>query len=165
MPKHAYMYAIPYSLYKKYGIRRYGFHGTSHSFIAKQACKSLGVDIKTQKIITCHLGNGASMCAIKDGKSVDTSMGFTPLEGLIMGTRCGDLDIGVAAYIMDKEEIGISSINTFKRVVAAGTYRGTGITPAMIKAVKGSSGNGTASRLPEPKMPWRLDGILPRIFY
>jgi acetate kinase len=112
MPAHAYMYAIPYSLYKKYGIRRYGFHGTSHSYIAKQACETLGVDFESQKIITCHLGNGASMCAIKDGKSMDTSMGFTPLEGLIMGTRCGDLDIGVAAFIMDKEEIGISSINT-----------------------------------------------------
>ncbi len=112
MPKHAYMYAIPYSLYKKYGIRRYGFHGTSHSYIAKKACKSLGVDIKTQKIITCHLGNGASMCAIKEGKSIDTSMGFTPVEGLIMGTRCGDLDIGVASFIMDKEEIGISSMNS-----------------------------------------------------
>jgi len=112
MPEHAYMYAIPYSLYKKYGIRRYGFHGTSHSYIAKKACDMLNVDIKNQKIITCHLGNGASMCAIENGKSVDTSMGFTPIEGLIMGTRSGDLDIGVLSFIMDKEELGLGSINT-----------------------------------------------------
>jgi acetate kinase len=112
MPEHAYMYAIPYSLYNKYKIRRYGFHGTSHSFIANEACKLLNVPIKSQKIITCHLGNGASMCAIKEGKSIDTSMGFTPVEGLIMGTRTGDLDVGVVNYIMDKEELGLNSLNT-----------------------------------------------------
>lgn len=112
MPAHSYMYAIPYSLYNKYKIRRYGFHGTSHSFIANRACEILGVDIKDQKIITCHLGNGASMCAIDGGKSVDTTMGFTPVEGLIMGTRTGDLDIGVVSYIMDKEELALSSLNT-----------------------------------------------------
>lgn len=112
MPAQAYMYAIPYSLYNKYKIRRYGFHGTSHSYIAQRACEILDRDIKQQKIITCHLGNGASMCAIKNGESVDTSMGFTPIEGLIMGTRCGDLDIGVVNYIMDKEELGLSSLNT-----------------------------------------------------
>lgn len=112
MPDHAYMYAIPYSLYNKYKIRRYGFHGTSHSFIAKEACKALGVDPVGQKIITCHLGNGASMCAIKNGESVDTTMGFTPIEGLIMGTRCGDLDIGVVNFVMDKEELERASLNT-----------------------------------------------------
>lgn len=112
MPEHSYMYAIPYSLYKKYKIRRYGFHGTSHSFIAKRACEVLGVDIEDQKIITCHLGNGASMCAINGGESIDTTMGFTPIEGLIMGTRTGDLDIGVVSYIMDKEELDLSSLNT-----------------------------------------------------
>ncbi len=112
MPEDAYMYAIPYSLYNKYKIRRYGFHGTSHSYISKKACETLNVDINNQKIITCHLGNGASMCAIKNGKSIDTSMGFTPVEGLIMGTRSGDLDIGVVNYIMDKEELELSSVNT-----------------------------------------------------
>jgi acetate kinase len=112
MPDHAYMYAIPYSLYIKYKIRRYGFHGTSHSFIAKRACEILGVNFNDQKIITCHLGNGASMCAISGGKSIDTSMGFTPIEGLIMGTRSGDLDIGVVSFIMDKEELALSSLNT-----------------------------------------------------
>ena len=112
MPKHAYMYAIPYSLYKKYGIRRYGFHGTSHRFVSARACEMLGVDIKTQKIITCHLGNGASMAAILNGKSVDTSMGLTPVEGLIMGPRAGDLDLGVITFIMDKEEIDFKAANT-----------------------------------------------------
>lgn len=108
----AYMYGIPYSLYKKYGIRRYGFHGTSHRYVTKRACELLGVDMTRQKIISCHLGNGASVAAIKYGQSVDTSMGFTPIEGLIMGTRCGDLDVGVVHYIMEKEVIGIKSSNT-----------------------------------------------------
>lgn len=112
LPSKAFMYAIPYSLYKKYGIRKYGYHGTSHYYISKRACEILDVDIKKQRIITVHLGNGASMAAVKYGKSIDTSMGFTPVEGLIMGTRAGDLDIGVLTYIMDKEEIGISQIGT-----------------------------------------------------
>ncbi len=112
LPQKAFMYAIPYSLYKKYGIRKYGYHGTSHYYISKRACEILNVDIKKQRIITVHLGNGASMAAVKYGKSIDTSMGFTPVEGLIMGTRAGDLDIGVLTYIMDKEEIGISQIGT-----------------------------------------------------
>jgi acetate kinase len=112
LPKRAFMYAIPYSLYKKYGIRKYGYHGTSHFYISKRACEILNVDIKTRRIITVHLGNGASMAAVKFGASVDTSMGFTPVEGLIMGTRSGDLDIGVLTFIMDKEEIGISQVGT-----------------------------------------------------
>lgn len=109
MPQHAFMYAIPYALYKKYGIRRYGFHGTSHRYVSNRACEILGVDPKTVKVITCHLGNGASACAVKYGESVDTSMGFTPLEGLIMGTRSGDIDMGAVSYIMDKEKIGTKS--------------------------------------------------------
>lgn len=112
MPDYAYMYAIPYSLYKKYSIRRYGFHGTSHRYVSKKACEILGIDYNKQKIITCHLGNGASIAAIKDGKSIDTSMGLTPVEGLIMGTRSGDTDLGVLTYIMQKEEIGIVAANT-----------------------------------------------------
>lgn len=112
MPKKAYMYAIPYSLYQKYGIRRYGFHGTSHRYVSQRACEILGKDIKTQKIITCHLGNGASMTAILNGKSIDTSMGLTPVEGLIMGTRAGDLDLGVITFIMDKEDIDFKATNT-----------------------------------------------------
>lgn len=112
MPKSSYMYAIPYSLYIKYGLRRYGFHGTSHQFVSKRACEIVGVGYKTQKIITCHLGNGASITAIKHGKSVDTSMGLTPVEGMIMGTRSGDLDLGVLTYIIEKEEIGVKEANT-----------------------------------------------------
>lgn len=112
MEPKAYMYGIPYPLYVKYGIRRYGFHGTSHRYVTKRACEVLGVDYGSQKIISCHLGNGASVAAVKNGKSVDTSMGFTPIEGLIMGTRCGDLDVGVVQYIMEKEEIGLRSANT-----------------------------------------------------
>lgn len=105
MPDYAYNYAIPYSLYETYGIRRYGFHGTSHKYVSKRACEILGVDYDKQKIISCHLGNGSSVAAIKNGKSVDTSMGMTPVEGLIMGTRSGDLDIGVYNFIMEKEEL------------------------------------------------------------
>ncbi|MGQ8336144.1 acetate/propionate family kinase [Sunxiuqinia sp. A32] len=112
MEPYAYMYGIPYALYKKYGIRRYGFHGTSHRYVSKRACELLGRDYESQKIISCHLGNGASLAAIKDGKSIDTSMGLTPLEGLVMGTRSGDLDIGVVTYIMEKEELGLRTTNT-----------------------------------------------------
>jgi acetate kinase len=112
MPDYTFMYAIPYSLYKKYGIRRYGFHGTSHSYVSKRACELLKVEYSSQKIITCHLGNGASITAIRNGKSLDTSMGLTPVEGLIMGTRSGDIDGGALTLIMEKEEIDFASLNT-----------------------------------------------------
>ena len=112
MPDYAYMYAIPYSLYKKYGIRRYGFHGWSHFYVARRACQILNLDMNQIKIITCHLGNGASMAAILNGKSVDTSMGLTPVEGLIMGTRTGDMDLGVLTFIMEKEELSLPVAST-----------------------------------------------------
>lgn len=112
MPVHAYMYAIPYSLYTKYGLRRYGFHGSSHRFVSGKAAALMGKDLKELKLITCHLGNGASIAAIKQGISVDTSMGLTPVEGLIMGTRTGDLDLGVLLYIMQKEGIDSQTANT-----------------------------------------------------
>jgi len=112
MPDYAYMYAIPYSLYTKYGLRRYGFHGTSHYYVARRACQILDADITKLKIITCHLGNGASMAAILNGKSVDTSMGVTPLEGLIMGTRAGDTDLGIMNFVMEKEELSDQVANT-----------------------------------------------------
>ncbi len=111
IPPHAYMYGIPYALYTKYGIRRYGFHGTSHRYVSLKACEHTGINPESSKIITCHLGNGASICAIENGKSVDTSMGFTPIEGLIMGTRSGDLDLGALTFIMDKEEINHHTAN------------------------------------------------------
>jgi len=107
MPEHVYMYAIPYVLYKKYQVRRFGFHGTSHKYVSNRACEILGLDIKKQKIITCHLGNGSSIAAIKKGKSYDTSMGMTPAEGLIMGTRTGDLDPGALLYMAEKEDTSI----------------------------------------------------------
>ncbi len=109
MKPKVYMYGIPYSLYKKYKIRRYGFHGTSHRYVYGKACELLGFNSENKKIISCHLGNGASVAAIVNGESIDTSMGFTPVEGLIMGTRAGDLDIGALTYIMKKEEIGIET--------------------------------------------------------
>jgi len=112
MPEHVFLYAIPYVLYEKYKIRRYGFHGTSHKFVSARACEILEVDIKTNKIITCHLGNGSSVAAIKEGKSYDTSMGMTPTEGLIMGTRTGDIDPGALLYIADKEEINTKYTQT-----------------------------------------------------
>lgn len=113
MPASSYMYPIPYRLYEQYKIRRYGFHGTSHKFVAEKACKILGWNIEEKKIITCHLGNGASITAIKNGKSVDTSMGFTPVEGLMMGTRTGDLDLGALLFIMEKENLSVSDANSF----------------------------------------------------
>jgi len=112
MPEYAYMYGIPYSLYKKYGIRRYGFHGTSHRFVSKRACEFLGLDYNNTKMITAHIGNGASVTAIENGKSMDTSMGFTPIEGLMMGTRSGDVDLGVVTFLMEKEMIGSASVST-----------------------------------------------------
>ena len=112
MPEYAYMYGIPYSLYKKYGIRRYGFHGTSHRYVSRRACEFLGLDYNKTKVITAHIGNGGSVCAVKNGQSVDTSMGFTPVEGLMMGTRSGDVDLGVVTFLMDKEMIGSSSVST-----------------------------------------------------
>lgn len=108
MPKASYMYALPYELYEKYKIRRYGFHGTSHKYVAMRAAELLGQPIENLKIVTCHLGNGASVTAIKHGQSVDTSMGFTPLEGLAMGTRCGDLDPAIIEYWMKKENLTIA---------------------------------------------------------
>lgn len=116
MPDYAYMYATPYSWCEKYGVRKYGFHGTSHEYIASEVAKELKKDIKDLRIISCHLGNGASVCAIKGGKCVDTSMGFTPLEGLVMGTRCGDIDPAVLEYVMDRTGMDIHEmLNTLNK--------------------------------------------------
>ncbi len=112
MPDYAYMYGLPYSMYEKYGIRRYGFHGTSHRYVSKRACEFLNIPYEEQRIITAHIGNGGSITAIKNGKSIDTSMGMTPVEGLIMGTRSGDVDPGVLSYIMEKEHMGSAGIST-----------------------------------------------------
>lgn len=111
MPAHAYMYALPYEYYEKYGVRRYGFHGTSHRYVSRRACEFLGLDYENTKIITAHIGGGGSITAIKNGKSIDTSMGLTPVEGLMMGTRCGDVDLGAMTFLMEKENLDAAAVN------------------------------------------------------
>ena len=127
MPDYAYMYALPYNLYKEYGVRRYGFHGTSHRYVSQRVCEFLGVKPEGKKIITCHIGNGASIAAVKDGKCVDTSMGLTPLEGLIMGTRSGDIDAGAVTFLMDKLNLDTKGINNLlnKQSGLAGVSEGS----------------------------------------
>ena len=140
MPAKAYMYALPYEDYEKFGIRRYGFHGTSHRYVSRRACEFLGLPYEKQRIITCHIGNGASITAIADGKSIDTSMGLTPTEGLMMGTRVGDIDPGALVYLMEsrgtdaqglqkiinKESgvLGVSGISNDMRDIEAGIAEG-----------------------------------------
>jgi len=127
MPKSSYLYGLPHELYTKYGVRRYGFHGTSHRYVTQRAAAMLGKNVEDCKIITCHLGNGASLAAVDGGKSVDTSMGFTPLEGLIMGTRCGDIDAAILPFLMEKEGLdakGLSDLMNKK----SGVYGMTGIS-------------------------------------
>lgn len=111
MPKYSYLYGLPYEFYEKYKMRRYGFHGTSHKYVAHQAADFVGIPIEELKIITCHLGSGASICAVDRGESIDTSMGYTPLEGLVMGTRCGSIDPAIVPMLMEKEELDIKGIN------------------------------------------------------
>jgi acetate kinase len=111
IPDYAYMYALPYELYTNYGVRRYGFHGTSHRYVSQRACEFLQTTPAKKRIIVCHIGNGGSITAVKDGTSIDTSMGLTPVEGLMMGTRCGDVDAGALIYIMDKKNLGIAGIS------------------------------------------------------
>ncbi|MEN6413475.1 MAG: acetate kinase [Veillonellales bacterium] len=113
MPPKAYIYGLPYEVYEKYGIRRYGFHGTSHRFVSQSVAKMMGRDISNLKIITCHLGNGSSIAAVKNGKCIDTSMGLTPLEGLVMGTRCGDLDPAILPLLMKKENMTAAQIDSY----------------------------------------------------
>ena len=113
MPNYAYIYALPYEIYEKYGIRKYGFHGTSHKYVSQRAAALLGRPVEELKLISCHLGNGASICAIKNGKSVETSMGFTPLQGLAMGTRSGTIDPEVITFLMEKEKMSVKDIKDF----------------------------------------------------
>lgn len=113
MPKHAYIYAIPYEMYEKYSIRKYGFHGTSHKYVTQRAAEILGKPIEKLKLISCHLGNGASICAVKYGKCIDTTMGLTPLDGLEMGTRCGAIDPAVVTFLMQKENMSAADMDTY----------------------------------------------------
>lgn len=140
MPAKSYMYALPYKYYAEDGVRRYGFHGTSHRYVSQRVCEFLGVEPKGKKIITCHVGNGGSITAVKDGKSVDTSMGLTPTEGLMMGTRCGDVDPGALIFLMDKHKLsskdmlnmvnkesglaGISGVSSDMREITAAAKQG-----------------------------------------
>lgn len=112
LPKYAYIYALPYSMYEKYGIRKYGFHGTSHLYVSRRAAAMLGKPIEETKIITCHMGNGSSIAAVKGGKSIETTMGFTPLEGIAMGTRCGSIDPAVVPFMMEKENLSTREVDT-----------------------------------------------------
>jgi acetate kinase len=130
MPQHVYLYAIPLRYYEKYKIRRYGFHGTSHRYVARKACKILGVDFNAVNIVTCHLGNGASITSIKQGKSYDTSMGFTPVDGLVMGTRSGAIDPGALFYIADKENLSIGEVSDLVNK-GSGMYGVSGLSSDM----------------------------------
>ncbi|MGM0602795.1 MAG: acetate/propionate family kinase [Bacillota bacterium] len=127
MPEKAYIYALPYEFYEKHGVRRYGFHGTSHRYVAKRASEILERPLSELKIITCHLGNGASIAAVKNGKSVDTSMGLTPLEGLVMGTRCGDIDPAIVPFIMEKENLTASEMDNIMNK-ESGLYGVSGVS-------------------------------------
>ena len=140
MPKKSYLYGLPHELYTKYGVRRYGFHGTSHKYVSQRAAEMLGKNIEDIKVITCHLGNGASIAAVDGGKCVDTSMGFTPLEGLIMGTRCGDIDAAILPFLMEKEGLdakGLSDLMNKK----SGVYGMTGIS-SDFRDIEGAAANG-----------------------
>ena len=127
MPASNYMYAVPYEDYKNHGVRKYGFHGTSHRYVADRVAHMMDKDLKDIKIVTCHLGNGASIAAVENGKSIDTSMGFTPLEGLMMGTRSGDLDPAIVTFIMEKENLSLSQVNNILNK-ESGVYGVSGVS-------------------------------------
>jgi acetate kinase len=141
MPAEAFLYALPYGLYRKLGVRRYGFHGTSHRWVAHRAADELGRPIEELRLVTCHLGNGASVAAIRDGYSVDTSMGFTPLEGLIMGTRCGDLDPAIVSYLQQSEKLSAAEVDSLmnKRSGLLGISEGSNDMREIVEAMDGGS--------------------------
>lgn len=146
MPEHSYHYAIPYKYYAAYRIRRYGFHGTSHKYVAQKSCAALGLDFNTSKVITCHMGNGSSVAAIQNGKSIDTSMGFTPVEGLMMGTRCGDLDAGVITFLEEKEGLTAKAINNLLNR-DSGLYGVSGVSSDMRDLWKASNKGNKMAKL------------------
>ena len=155
MPDYAYMYALPYELYKKYGVRRYGFHGTSHRYVSQRVCEYLGIKPEGSRIITCHVGNGASIAAVKDGKCVDTSMGLTPLEGLMMGTRSGDIDAGAVTFLMDKLNLDTKGISNLlnKQSGLAGVSGGSSDFRDILKGIE--EGNDRA-RLAKEMYTYRI---------
>ncbi len=144
LPNYAYLYGLPYEYYKRFGVRKYGFHGTSHEYVAHEAARRLHKPISKLKIITCHLGNGCSIAAVEKGRSIDTSMGFTPLEGLVMGTRCGDIDPAVVTYIMQKKKFNILEIENILNK-ASGLRGISGVSNDMrILERRGGQGDGRA---------------------
>ena len=155
MPDYAYMYALPYELYEKYGVRRYGFHGTSHRYVSQRVCEFLGKDPETTRIITCHIGNGASIAAVKNGKCVDTSMGLTPLEGLVMGTRCGDVDAGALTFLMDKLNLDTKGLSDLlnKQSGLAGV---SGLTSDLRDILAGIAEGNNRARLAKEMYTYRI---------
>lgn len=141
MPEKAFMYGLPFRYYKEYGIRRYGFHGTSHRFVAEEAARRLKRPLKALRLVTCHLGNGCSMAAVDGGRSIDTTMGFTPLEGLLMGTRSGDLDPAAVLYILEKENLSLNRVNDLLNK-ESGLLGITGVSNDMRDILKKAKGNG-----------------------
>ena len=155
MPDYAYMYALPHDLYVKYGVRRYGFHGTSHRYVSQRVCQFLGIKPDGKRIITCHIGNGASIAAVKDGKCVDTSMGLTPLEGLIMGTRSGDIDAGAVTFLMDKlglDTKGISNLLNKQSGLAGVSELSSDFRDILAGIADGNDG----ARLAKEMYPYRI---------
>lgn len=155
MPKKSYLYGLPHELYTKYGVRRYGFHGTSHKYVSQRAAEMLGKNVEDLKIITCHLGNGASVAAVDGGKCVDTSMGFTPLEGLIMGTRCGDIDAAILPFLMEKEGLDAKGLSDLMNK-QSGVYGMTGIS-SDFRDIEGAAAKG------DEKAQVALDAYVQRV--
>lgn len=155
MPKKSYLYGLPHELYTKYGVRRYGFHGTSHKYVSQRAAEMLGKKVEDLKIITCHLGNGASVAAVDGGKCVDTSMGFTPLEGLIMGTRCGDIDAAILPFLMEKEGLDAKGLSDLMNK-QSGVYGMTGIS-SDFRDIEGAAAKG------DEKAQVALDAYVQRV--
>ncbi|MDR9853867.1 acetate kinase [Paenibacillus sp. VCA1] len=155
MPEHAYLYAIPRVLYKKHKVRRYGAHGTSHDYVSLAAAEFLGRNIEDLKIITCHIGNGASLTAVKNGRSIDTSMGMTPLEGLMMGTRSGDLDPAIVPFVMNKEELTVNEVNSMLNK-HSGLLAISGISSDMREITEGMQNGDANSKLAFDMYEYRL---------
>ncbi len=155
MPKKSYLYGLPHELYTKYGVRRYGFHGTSHKYVSQRAAEMLGKNVEDLKIITCHLGNGASVAAVDGGKCVDTSMGFTPLEGLIMGTRCGDIDAAILPFLMEKEGLDAKGLSDLMNK-QSGVFGMTGIS-SDFRDIEGAAAKG------DEKAQVALDAYVQRV--
>ncbi|MBQ9200875.1 MAG: acetate kinase [Bacteroidales bacterium] len=155
MPAKAYTYGIPYEFYRKYGVRRYGFHGTSHRYVSAKACEVLGLDYEHQRIITAHIGNGGSLAAIKDGRCIDTTMGLTPLEGLLMGTRSGDIDAGAVAYLMEKEQLTPRQMSDLLNK-KSGIMGVSGVSSDMRELVSAADGGNDRARLAMDMYHYRI---------